>query len=244
MTGVRTVADLDACFQRGAAGSIGWPMDGPAPTKPRPLQAGQAAVLEALQLVQQDADVSRIDAVLRRDPALVFKLLRLVNSAGTGLAVQVTSLQHAVAMLGYRMLKRWLAMMAAGASKDANAAPLMRASILRGLFLEQLGAETGSSELRDELFIAGAFSLLDRVTGAPFARLFELVALPENITDAVLHRSGPCAPYLALVEAIERGDAIAVRDLAESVALPLYRCNSALLRALATAATLQQDSAS
>jgi c-di-GMP phosphodiesterase len=241
ITGVRTVADVDAAYERGAAASVGWPLDDISQKSARPLQPGQAVVLELLRLVRDDAEISKIDATLKRDPALAFKLLRLVNSAAFGLPVQITSFQHAVMMLGYKKLMRWLSLLMATASKDTNTFPLMHASIRRGMFLETIGADEHQPEARDELFITGAFSLLDRITGAPFEHLFELISLSESIVDAVVRRTGPYAPYLTLIEAIERSDPIMIRKQSDALALPIGACNEALLKSMASAELLDAD---
>jgi EAL and modified HD-GYP domain-containing signal transduction protein len=241
ITGVQAVADVDAAFERGATASVGWPLDDAQHRSARPLQPGQAVVLELLRLVRDDAELTKIDATLKRDPALAFKLLRLVNSAAFGLPVQITSFQHAVMMLGYKKMMRWLSLLLATASKDANTFPLMHASIRRGLFLEYVGADDSQSEMRDELFITGAFSMLDRITGAPFEQLFELISLSENVTDAIVRRQGPYAPYLALIESIERSDPIGLSKQIDALALPVAACNEALLKAMSAANTLDSD---
>ncbi|MFN7509539.1 MAG: hypothetical protein ACK5TS_07605, partial [Betaproteobacteria bacterium] len=94
---------------------------------------------------------------------------------------------------------------------------------------------------RDELFITGAFSMLDRITGAPFDKLFELISLSENVTDAVVRRQGPYGTYLSLIEAIERSDPIGLARHLDSLAMSVVSCNSALLKALAAANTLDND---
>jgi len=241
VTGVQSVADAIEAFDRDAAACVGWPLDDESVSNPRPLQPGQAVVLELLRLVRDDADIGKIDATLRRDPALAFKLLRLVNSAAFNLPVQITSFQHAVMMLGYKKLIRWLSLLLATASKDTNTFPMMHASIRRGIFLEHIGAGMGNADLRDELFITGAFSLLDKITGAPFARLFELISLSDTIVEAILQRSGPYGAYLDLIEAIERSDPIGVRKQADLLAIPIARCNEALLQSLAAAQLLDAD---
>lgn len=241
ITGVQTVAEIDSAFEHGAAASVGWPLDDALHRQSRPLQPGQAVVLELLRLVRDDAELSKIDATLKRDPALAFKLLRLVNSAAFGLPVQITSFQHAVMMLGYKKMMRWLSLLLATASKDSNTFPLMHASIRRGLFLEYIGASDSEAELRDELFITGAFSLLDRITGAPFEQLFELISLSENVVDAIVHRKGPYATYLALIESIERSDPIGIGRHIDALAIPVGACNQALLRAMAAANTIDGD---
>jgi c-di-GMP phosphodiesterase len=241
ITGVQTVADVDGAYERGAAASVGWPLDDATQKSARPLQPGQAVVLELLRLVRDDADIAKIDSTLKRDPALAFKLLRLVNSAAFGLPVQITSFQHAVMMLGYKKLMRWLSLLLATASKDSNTFPLMHASIRRGMFLENIGADEQHTELRDELFITGAFSLLDKITGAPFGHLFELISLSDSIVDAIVRRSGPYAQYLTLIEAIERSDPIGIRKQADSLALPIGACNQALLKSMTSAELLDAE---
>lgn len=241
VTGVQSVVDAIEVFDRDAAACVGWPLDDQSTNKARPLQPGQAVVLELLRLVRDDADLDKIDATLRRDPALAFKLLRLVNSAAFNLPVQITSFQHAVMMLGYKKLIRWLSLLLATASKDTNTFPLMHASIRRGIFLETIGATASQGEMRDELFITGAFSLLDRITGAPFPHLFELISLSESIVDAILNRAGPYGSYLTLIEAIERSDPIAIRKQAEELAIPIATCNEALLKSLAAAQLLDGE---
>ena len=233
MTGVSSVAEVDAAFVRGATASVGWPVDQSAAKAGRRLQAGEEIVLELLRLLRNDAPLIKIDQALKRDPVIAFKLLRLINSAAFGLRLRVSSLQQAVLMLGYQRMVRWLSLLLVSASKDANARPLMHASIRRGLFLESLVDER-ETELRDELFITGAFSLLDRITGVPFEQLFGLVSLPEDVVDAIVHRRGPHACYLPLVESIERSDPIGVMDRLETLAMPIGECNLALLRALAS----------
>jgi EAL and modified HD-GYP domain-containing signal transduction protein len=240
ITGVRSVTEVDAAFARGAAATVGWPIDEAAHRSAKPLQAGQATVLELLRLVREDAPVGKIDQVLKRDPAIAFKLLRLVNSAAFGLTVQITSFQHAVMMLGYKKMTRWLSLLLTTASKDANTFPLTHASIRRGLFMEALAAGD-DHERRDELFITGAFSLLDRITGASFEQLFELISLSENVVEAIRSRQGPHAPYLSLVESIERADPVGVVEKLDALAMSVSECNVALLQALGTADLLDAD---
>jgi len=156
-----------------------------------PLQPGQAVVMELLRLVRDDADIAKIDSTLKRDPALASSCFDWSTPPPSACRCRSPRFQHAVMMLGYKKLMRWLSLLLATASKDTNTFPLMHASIRRGMFLEIIGADERQTEIRDELFITGAFSLLDRITGAPFAHLFELISLSESIVDAIVRRSVP-----------------------------------------------------
>jgi hypothetical protein len=54
------------------------------------------------------AAIGKIEALLKRDAALSYKLLRYIDSAGFGLSCQVQSFRHAVTVLVYQNLHRWL----------------------------------------------------------------------------------------------------------------------------------------
>ena len=142
-------------------------------------------------------------------------------------------------MLGYQRLKRWLALLLASASKDANMKPVMFAAVRRGLIMEELVKGSGDSEMRGELFICGVFSLLDRLLSQPFAELLRAVPVPERVRQALLGEDGPFLPYLELVQAIEQESVLDVRDGAERLMIGLAEVNRALLAALATAAQLE-----
>ena len=235
-TGVRRVVDLDEAYQRGAMASVGWPIDD---TEQRPncrLRPDQGNLMDLLRVASERPDTGIIAQRIRRDPVLAFKLLRMVNSGAFEAGAPVASIKRAIEVLGREKTLRWLSLALESSGEHINALPLMRAATMRGLFLENLASvqPTFDADARDELFVTGAFSLLDRITGASIQRLMGPVAMGGNVTEAIVHKRGPYAPYLALIEAIERSDPMAIRRHTETLAIEIYDCNHALLRALAT----------
>lgn len=242
ISGAFRVAELDGAYERGAIGSVGVPLDEAHPTIERPPQPGQAEVLQVLRLTHERASIEAIEAAIKRDTALTFELIRHVNSGAFAVPVQALSVKRAVMVLGHPKITRWLSRMLRVATTDGHAMPLMNAAIRRGHFLEHLASCTpGGSELRDALFLTGAFSLLDRLTGTSFTRLFQRVTLPAVVSLALIERAGPCAPYLSLIEAIERSDPINSRKHREVIGIPLLECNLSLLRALAAAQSTESE---
>ena len=235
-TGVRRVVDLDEAYQRGAMASVGWPIDD---TEQRPncrLRPDQGNLMDLLRVASERPDTAVIASRIRRDPVLAFKLLRMVNSGAFEAGAPVASIKRAIEVLGREKTLRWLSLALESSGEHINALPLMRAATLRGLFLENLASQQPEfdADARDELFVTGAFSLLDRITGATIQRLMGPVAMGSNLTEAIVHKRGTYAPYLALIEAIERSDPMAIRRHTETLSIEIYDCNRALLRALAT----------
>ncbi len=239
--GVRSGAEVDAAFAAGCAGAAGWPFGEP-PTKPN-AKAGVApelqVVLELINRVDREEPVPRLEAVLKKDPTLAFRLLRYINSPGFGLSVEISSFGHALMILGYQRLKRWLALLLVSASKELSMKPLMFAAVRRGLIMEELVRSSGDAEMRGELFICGVFSLLDRLLNQPFAELLRLVPVPLRVRQALLGEEGPFLPYLQLVQAIEDESVIDIREGADRLMIGIGEVNRALLTALSTAAQLE-----
>jgi len=244
-TGVRRVVDLDEAYQRGAMASVGWPIDD---TEQRPncrLRPDQGNLLELLRVASERPEVRLIAHGIRRDPVLAFKLLRMVNSDAFDTHGPVASIERAVQVLGQEKTLRWLSLSLESAGEHINALPLVRAATLRGLFLEKLakGLPEMTVEQHDELFVTGAFSLLDRITGAPIPRLMGPVGMGSNVTEAIVHKRGPYAPYLAVIEAIERSDPMGIRRNLDALGIPIFECNQALLHALAATQKLDAEQA-
>ncbi|HEX6019399.1 MAG TPA: HDOD domain-containing protein [Burkholderiaceae bacterium] len=238
--GVRTLAEMEQAFQRGAIAVLGWPIDDVVASRngkggPRPeLQF----IVELINRVDREEPADRLEAVLKTDPTLAFRLMRYINSPAFGLSVEINSFRHAIMMLGYSRLKRWLALLLASASKDPNVKPVMYAAVRRGLLMEELGREGADPDQRSEMFICGVFSLLDRLMGQPLPELMRSIPVPEAVRAALADQAGPYHAQLELVRAIESESVIDIRNAAEATMLGLPEVNRSVLRALAGARQL------
>jgi len=162
-----------------------------------------------------------------------------MNSAAFGLPVEVSSFRHAIMLLGYARLKRWLALLLATASKDHTMRPIMYGALRRGLLMEELGRSMSEAEMRDELFICGLFSRLDHMLKQPFDKLLQSIPVPERVRQALVDDTGPYKPYLDLVLAVENESAFDFRAATEKLMLGVEEVNQAVVNALAKAAQLE-----
>jgi EAL and modified HD-GYP domain-containing signal transduction protein len=198
----------------------------------RKLEPARAAVMQAIKLLLRNADVIEVDNALKRDVALSGKLLRYMNSAGMGLATKIDSLKHAISLLGYAKLARWLTLLLASAdSKDPTAPLLARTAITRGRLIELLGEGRFDVAQRDNLFIAGTFSLLPAMLMVPMQDALADLELPQPVADGLLHRSGEFAPYLRLAEAVEDPSLAGVAQLCKELEISPKALNLAQMQA-------------
>jgi c-di-GMP phosphodiesterase len=240
-TGLHDLAAMDAALKRGAVAASGWPLgEAPEPSSQRvKVPPEMQVVMELISRIDREEPIEKLEAALKGDPSLAFRLLRYLNSAAFGLRVEITSFRHALMMLGYQKLKRWLALLLASASKDTSQVPVMYAAVRRGLLMDELGRATGDADMRSEMFICGVFSLLDRMLKQPFDELLRSVPMPERVAQALGHEQGPFMPYLALAQAIETGAAYELQERAEALMLGAGEITRATLSALLAAQQLE-----
>lgn len=236
------LADSEAfaeAIAKGYAGAVGWFFLHTPREPSAKLNANHARIIDLLNLVRNNAEVSEIELTLKKDVTLAFKLLRYINSAGFGMANEVNSFRHAVTIMGYDKLNRWLSLLLVNASQDHSAPALMQTAVIRGRFMEQMGAHILPKSQLDNLFIAGAFSILDILLGSRMDVIFEKLQLPGNITEALLNSRGDIAPLLELAKAAETGTVAELQRQLTALGLTAMQCNSAQIEALAFADKLQ-----
>jgi EAL and modified HD-GYP domain-containing signal transduction protein len=235
VSGVTELADLDRAFTAGAAIAVGWPVEPSGPI----VGKGQVApelrgVIELMNRVDKAEPAEKMEPVLKTDPTLAYRLLRYINSPAFGLRVEVTSFKHALMLLGYGRLKRWLALLLASGSRDPAVRPLLRASVYRGFLMEELGRNAVDDEMRGEMFVCGVFSLLDQMLRQPFPELLKSVPVPDRVASSLLFPDGPYASYLRLVRALEQSSPPDIRERAGELFLTQGEVSRAVLAAMAS----------
>ncbi len=214
------------------------------------LQSSEMALLRLLGLISQDADTAEIEKVFKQEPVLTLNLLRLTNSAGSGLPTKITSLRHAITILGRRQLLRWLQLLLySGASSSAPVVnPLLQLAATRGRLMELLVDRTpagkqGGRDLIDQAFMVGILSLMPTLTGTSMREILSQLSLAKPVNDALGERQGVLGDLLNLVESLENEDrAKAGEVLLRLPDIDANYANSCLTRALAWANSLARES--
>jgi EAL and modified HD-GYP domain-containing signal transduction protein len=240
--GVSSVADMEGAFRRGAIAVLGWPIDEVVRSQNHAHHGSGSrpdlqATVELINLVDREEPLERLEGLLRKEPTLAFKLMRYINSPVFGLSVEISSFSHAVMLLGYQRLKRWLALLLVTADSDPNLRPVMFAAVRRGLLMEALADPTDDAQ-RSEMFICGIFSLLDRMFQQSFAELLRTIPVPEAVYTALAEGAGPYERMIKLVRSLEGGAGLEIREAARDAGVGLRTVNQALLGALSDAGQL------
>lgn len=238
---VETKEQFDVMLELGVKLFQGFWFAKPDVVQTKTIRPSQAAIVQLLNLVRNQASTAEIEELLKRDPTLSFNLLRFINSSGFGLSCEITSFRHAVMILGLKKLFRWAALLMTTSRAGGSIPAVGQTAVVRGRLMELLAAEMLPPDEADNAFVVGVFSLLDVMLGMPMDKALTSIALPQPVLDALLDKKGVFAPFLELVMACENGDEEAFARTSEALHLSNHQVNWAHLQALAWADSLGSD---
>jgi c-di-GMP-related signal transduction protein len=151
------------------------------------------AKLTFLRLLREvnkpEPDLVQIEDALKREPALVYKLLRYMNSATFAWEQPIDSIRHALALLGTDQIRKWIGLLALSALAGRSPASVTSVAIIRARFCELLAVAAGLRTRSSELFLFGMLSLFEAILRRPTLEIIEHIDLNADIRNALLSQS-------------------------------------------------------
>jgi EAL and modified HD-GYP domain-containing signal transduction protein len=173
--------------------------------KSRRVPANQLSYIQILTHLQEEPlNLQQLCPLVKKDAALTYRLLRLVNSPIGAMRQEVSSINAALTLVGDNAFRR-MATLAITSELNAKRPPeILRMAYVRGRFCE-LAAGLCSLE-RSEQYLLGIFSLFPAILGVPMLEVAPALPLPEGILDALLGAVSYESSLLRWAESFERGD--------------------------------------
>ena len=201
---VETLDEYEQLRDQGFELFQGYFLSRPRIVRTRNLAPGKHAVLSLLaKLYDPHSETGDIEVALGSDPALSYKLIRLINSAFFSLPRNIGSLHDAIVLLGRDKLATWAALIALGQIED-RPSEILRIALARAKMCERLAENAGYRG--GDGFVVGLFSSLDLLLERPLKGLLEPLPLAQSLRSAILAHSGPLGAVLKTVLAYERND--------------------------------------
>ena len=204
----------------------------PTSTKMNVLTPLKVNYVQLLNIVNQhDFDFSTFTRVIRQDLGLAIQFMRLVNSSSR-LNAEIKNINQAAAMLGQREIKKWVATAVSNALCADRPNEIMRLSLIRAKFCENLARYFDMAVLQDNLFLMGLMSILDVILEMPIEDALSMVFVPEQIRKALLYGRGDFSRVLNFILLYEHGDWREISRLALVMDIPISGVYEAYLNAI------------
>jgi EAL and modified HD-GYP domain-containing signal transduction protein len=199
---------LRRCLDEGFELFQGYHLGRPETMSIRTLSPGQTLALELVgRLGDPNTTTAEIELAVRRDPALVYRLLRIANSAASGSSREVSSIRDALVMVGVSRLRAWLVLLSL--SPDGADGAGMVDALARARTCERV-ARAADQVSPDTAFTAGLLHGVAESLGlSPTTLLERMPALAPDLAEALLGRAGPLRDLLDAVIGYERQDLVA-----------------------------------
>jgi EAL and modified HD-GYP domain-containing signal transduction protein len=182
------------------------------------IPANRIGHIEVMQLLRSaNLDIRELTKVLKRDPSLTYRLLRLVNSPMCAMRQEVRSIQAALLAVGEDTFRRIAMLAIASELNSGRPAEILRMAFIRGHFCE-LAAELCDLDPTEQ-YLLGILSLLPAMLLLPMDQLAPSLPLREPIRDALMGLPNLDRILLQWLEGHELGDWEECDATAQSICL-------------------------
>lgn len=223
-TGVNTKEDYDLALEIGADFAEGSYVAEAMAKKVNRMEFLEGNFFQLVVEVSKDEpDIEHIEEIIKRDAALSYALLKIVNSAYFALRRRVSSIRQALVTMGISQLKQWVYLLSFNNDfdNDESLEATMKVSFLRANFAMALSDHVnGLPIIRSEVYMMGMFSTLQYMIDAPLEEILEEVPVAQEIKDALIRQEGICGILYKLILSYENAEWKNVRILADQLGIP------------------------
>lgn len=158
------------------------------------------------ELSKDEPSYSKLEDIVMKDFSITIKLLKLVNSAAYYSSNRITSIRHALTILGFKELKKWFSLLMIRDAGSSQPKELIRMSLIRAKMFELLLKRTPLKKKSSEGFLIGMLSLADVILDRKMAEVISDIPLDQEIEDALFREEGILTEFIQVIEMYEQGN--------------------------------------
>jgi c-di-GMP-related signal transduction protein len=183
----------------------------------REVPASKLHYVRLLEMVcRVELDMRELEKTIKQETAICYRLLRYLNSPLFGFSLEITSIRHAMAILGERELRRWIRLVIAVAGAEQKCSELVLTALGRARFCELLSSQIKS---QSDLFLMGLLSVMDAILEVQMDVVLAQVPVDKEIKAALLGQAGVLRPIYQLMLAQESAEWAQSSSLAKQLHL-------------------------
>ena len=184
----------------------------------REVPASRLNYIRLLEMVsRREMDMRELEKMLKQEASICYRLLRYLNSPLFGLALEIKSIRHAIAVLGEREMRRWIRLVVTVGAAEQRCSELVLMGLARARFCELLSNKLQSNT---DLFLLGLLSIMDAILEVSMEVLLEQLPVERETKRALLGQKSSLRPLYQLMLAQESGEWSQSSALANQLKLP------------------------
>jgi c-di-GMP-related signal transduction protein len=171
------------------------------------LAPSQISGTQLIQAVYRDpCDYKEVSEIISRDMSLAYRMLKLANSPFFGIRGEVTSILHAILLMGSNWMKRFVSIISIGTAVNDKPPELALLSLTRARIGEEIAPLIGYPEGSASLFLTGLFSLLDALLDSPMEEILAELPIAQDVKNALRGDPNLLSGVLNTIIAYEKAD--------------------------------------
>ena len=179
----------------------------PSTLSAREIPGNKLNCLRLLHLVASpDFSYDAVEELLKTDPALVYKLLRYLNSWLVAIRGEIHSIREAIALLGEKEFRRWISVLAVVAMASDKPHELIRTALTRAFFCEVLAKLLPTPTQSSDLFLMGLLSVTDAILDRPMEQVLASLPIAPEVRAALCGATNQYRDVYEVLLAYERAD--------------------------------------
>ena len=202
-----TQAEFDVALKMGFDLFQGYFFSKPAIVAGREITSLNTTLVQIISALEnEEPDYQDITAIIERDVGLMYKLLKLANSAAYGTVQRILSIEQALVRIGLLEFRKWVYLMILMETQGGKNQELVKTSLVRAKLMEELTRQQGGARGGFSHFLTGLFSSLDTLLNRPMADIVKDLPLPADVSAALLGEHNGLRTVLDSVIAYERAE--------------------------------------
>jgi EAL and modified HD-GYP domain-containing signal transduction protein len=215
---VQTLSDIDAAREEGCEFFQGYFFSKPLIVSSRLIPQSHLTYLQLIaELAVTPSNLDKIERLVMSEPALCYRLLRLVNSALYGLRTPVSTVRSALMVVGDDEVRKLVTVGMASVFQDGHSKSLVSVALERARFCELLAPLL--QEPAGKLYLLGMLSMFDALLQKPMTQIMDMLPIPDDMKTVLLGRQNSLSVVLNLIRCNESGDWHGCEEIREALGL-------------------------
>ena len=171
----------------------------------RALTGSRLTYLKLIQEMSRPAlDMEEVERIIAGDVSITHRFMKYLGAAAFGWRAPIRSIHQALVLLGEQETRRWVSLISLSEMAKGKPPELLVTAAVRAKFCDEVGGAVGMADRQTDLFLIGAFSLIDTMLDQPMADVLAQLPLDENLKSALEGLPSTLLPVLEFVQAYER----------------------------------------